>query len=124
MYPPRRKTPTDRIREGEAHRARLAIREAIEAENTRFKGPEPIGEAVVAYGAGMHTVFQRMRGDAVYSSDQTRALLEDAMCNIRKEFTERQREYHRYEPTVVIMTDGKRDYFSLRLDGWEIMRIS
>jgi hypothetical protein len=128
MYPhnyfPKRKTAAERLRDGEAYRAMLDKQTAAEAERTRFKGPEPIQEAIVAYGAGLQPYFNDIRGDSTWSNAQICGKLEIAMHEIRDGFTERQKAYKTYEPTVVFVEEGRRGYFSLRLDGWEIGKIS
>lgn len=112
-----------RLNEGIARRAARAKLNAVEAELTRFKGPAPINEAVVAYGSALQPYFNDLRGDSTLCALQISAKLEMAMHDIRNNFTERQKDYKVYEPTVVYVEEKKKGYFSLRLDGWEIGNI-
>ncbi|WDS62042.1 hypothetical protein [Pseudomonas phage D6] len=90
-------------------------------EETRYKGTQPINEAIVAYGAALQPFLRdRIFGDLSFTEDQQRALIEDEMNRIRRDFTERQAAYKKYTPSVVIDTSSGSSVFSLRLDGWEI----
>ncbi|MNL07422.1 hypothetical protein D3C87_1280950 [compost metagenome] len=124
MYPNRfrhrQRAIVERLNEGIAHREAIAKLDAIEAEMTRFKGPQPINEAVVAYGSALQQCFNEMRGDSTYGTLKICAKLEMAMRDIRNGFTERQKAYRVYEPTAVYVEEGRKGYISLRLDGWEI----
>lgn len=113
-----------RLNEGIANRETMAKLDAIDAEMTRFKGPQPINEAVVAYGSALQPYFNDIRGDSTWTNAQICGKLEMAMHEIRDGFTERQKAYKAYEPSVVFVEEGRRGYFSLRLDGWEIGKIS
>lgn len=128
MYPnrfrPRQRAVVERLNEGIANRKANAKLDAIEAEMTRFKGPQPIQEAIVAYGSGMQSHFNELRGDGTFTDAQMEGRLQYAMDKVRRGFGERQEAYRKYEPTVVTIHDGKRRHYSLRLDGWEIGTIS
>lgn len=113
-----------RLNEGIANRETRAKLDAIDAEMTRFKGPQPINEAVVAYGSGMQSHFNELRGDGTFTDAQMEGRLQYAMDEVRRNFGPRQEAYRKYEPTVVAIHDGKRRHFSLRLDGWEIGTIN
>jgi hypothetical protein len=123
-FRPRERAVVERLNQGIARRKQTAAFDAYEAELTQYKGPQPINEAVVAYGAALQPYFNDMRGDSAYSTLQMCAKLEMAMHDIRNGFTERQKAYRAYEPTAVYVEEGRKGYISLRLDGWQIGTIS